>query len=54
MGAGSSSTVPSDRASSIVSVLADIPNGPGDVWSIVIASVVFAALFLFLKLLERV
>jgi hypothetical protein len=31
-----------------------LPNGPGDVWSIVIAAAAFALLFLFIKLLERV
>jgi hypothetical protein len=31
-----------------------LPDGPGDVWSILIAVIGFALLFLFLKLLERV
>jgi hypothetical protein len=35
-------------------MLAEIPNGPGDVWSVLIAAVAFALLFAFLKLLERV
>jgi hypothetical protein len=35
-------------------LLADIPNGPGDIWSILIAAAAFALLFLLLKLLERV
>jgi hypothetical protein len=35
-------------------MLAAIPDGPGDVWSILIAAAAFALLFVFLKLLERV
>jgi hypothetical protein len=35
-------------------MLAEIPNGPGDVWSILIAIVSFAVLFILLRLLERV
>jgi hypothetical protein len=35
-------------------MVAAIPNGPGDVWSIAFAAVAFALLFLFIKLLERV
>ena len=31
-----------------------LPDGPGDVWSILIAAAAFAVLFLFVKLLERV
>ncbi len=31
-----------------------LPDGPGDVWSILIAAATFALLFLFLKVLERV
>ena len=35
-------------------MLAEIPNGPGDVWSILIAAIAFVVLFLFLRLLEGV
>ena len=35
-------------------MIAEIPNGPGDVWSILIGAAAFAVLFLFLKLMERV
>ena len=33
--------------------LADIPDGPGDLWSALIALAAFALLFLVVKLLER-
>jgi hypothetical protein len=31
-----------------------LPDGPGDVWSILFAAVAFTLLFLFIRLLERV
>jgi hypothetical protein len=54
MAAAANWTGPSDRPSSIEDMLAEIPNGPGDVWSILIAVVGFALLFALLRLLERV
>jgi len=35
-------------------MLAEIPDGPGDVWSILIAVAAFALLFVLIRLLERV
>ena len=49
-----SSTPPSDRRRSIEYMLLALSDGPGDLWSILLAAAAFALLFLLLKLLERV
>ena len=48
------STPPSHARVNIGFVFAEIPNGAGDVWSVLIAVVAFALLFAVVRFLDRV
>jgi hypothetical protein len=58
MGGPSPSTASSDRAPNIdhmvIGATTLLPDGPGDVWSILFAAVAFALLFAVVRVLERV